>query len=307
MSLLVDQVFQQSLKWVMNHLECFDPSHLFVQDHTLKVKPFLELVFVVNPFLRMKLDHQFPELHRIRQFIERTFESYDFPAFAHHDPAGLMVFALRNEFFNITGQPERCADGLLETFLASGLHLVVERSRIPFRVMDLHYALDRASNQFDPVRYLPLYQKTILAKGRSLTQCNTNDLYSITHTLFYLADLGQVPLKQVLPAETPYLQRMLQDALAMMLRQDNLDLAGEFLMCLAFVDVLDTSITRVAWKVLAERQLFSGAMPAPTYSPEKALQLQGEEQERYEFTQCYHTTLVMLGAAVMVYGKEVVA
>ncbi|GGJ54836.1 DUF6895 family protein [Deinococcus roseus] len=306
MSLQVDRVFQQSLKWVMDHLECFDPGHPYVQDHTLRVKPFLELVFVVNPFLRMNLERQFPELHTIRHFIERTFESYDFPAFAHHDPAGLMVFALRNEFFNITGQPERCADGLLEVFLASRLHEVVERSRIPFRVMDLHYALDRATGQFDPVLYLPLYQKTILAKGRSLTQCNTNDLYSITHTLFYLADLGQVPLKQVLPAETHDLQRMLQDALAMMLRQDNLDLAGEFLMCLAFVEVLDTPITRFAWNLLSERQLSSGAMPAPTYSPEKAAQMQ-EDVQRYEFTQCYHTTLVMLGAAVMVYGKQVVA
>ncbi|WP_019011957.1 DUF6895 family protein [Deinococcus aquatilis] len=292
-------VYQRALAWVLAHLECFDPRHSFVQDHQLRVKPFLELVFVLNPALRVGLDQQVPELRRLTQFIDATFANYDFAAFAHNDPAGLLLLALRDEYFGVTGRNTDDNDGLLARFVASGLHERVTRSRIPFRVMDLHYALDRAAGHCQPEAYLPLYAHTVLARGRGLTRCNTNDLYSITHTLFYLADLGQSPVAPLLGADAGRVHDLLRHALAMMLRQKNLDLAGEFIMCLSFFGETDSPLLKLAWAELAAQQLPGGAMPSPTYSAGRQAELVGDAAARYEFTQCYHTTLVMLGAATL--------
>jgi hypothetical protein len=292
-------VYRRALAWVLAHLECFDPRHPFVQDHQLRVKPFLELVFVLNPALRVGLDRQVPELRHLTRFIDATFAEYDFAAFAQNDPAGLLLLALRDEYFGVTGRAAHENDGLLSRFVASGLHERVARSRIPFRVMDLRYALDRASGQFQPETYLPLYAQTVLARGRGLTRCNTNDLYSITHTLFYLADLGQSPVAPLLGADAGRVQEMLRHALAMMLRQKNLDLAGEFIMCLSFFGETQSALLQLAWAELAAQQLPDGAMPSPTYSAGRHAELGTDAAARYEFTQCYHTTLVMLGAATL--------
>lgn len=297
-----EAVYRRALGWVLAQLECFDPRHPFVQDHQLRVKPFLELVFVLNPALRAGLDRQVPELRRLTRFIDATFANYDFAAFAHNDPAGLLLLALRDEYFGVTGRSGDGNDGLLARFVASGLHERVTRSRIPFRVMDLHYALDRAAGQFRPEAYLPLYKRTVLARGRGLTRCNTNDLYSITHTLFYLADLGQSPVAPLLGTDAGRVHELLRHALAMMLRQKNLDLAGEFIMCLSFFGETDSPLLRLAWAELAAQQLPDGAMPSPTFSAARQAELAGDAAARYEFTQCYHTTLVMLGAATLGQG-----
>ena len=300
----LEVVFERALEWTLAHQDCFDPRHPFVQDHQLRVKPFLELVFVLNPCLRMRLEERVPALKRLCHFIDATFADYDFAAFAQNDPAGLMVLALRDEYFTITrrggaDQNSQNNDGLLERFLASGLHERVARSRIPFRVMDLRYALDRASGRYHPETYLALYGQTVVAKGRGLSRCTTNDLYSITHTLFYLADLGLRPLAPMLGSDTPRVTRLLEDALAMMLRQKNLDLAGEFMMCLGFLGLSELPIVRLAWSEFQRQQLERGAVPSPTYRPERQAALEPEAAAQYTFTQCYHTTLVTLGAAAL--------
>lgn len=289
---LASGVNERALTWVLEHLAAFHPDHPHVSDHQLRIKPFIELIFVLNPMLRLGLHHGDARLQVLQDFIRQTFASYDFAAFAQQDPAGLIVFALRDEFLRLSNDPA-ADDGLLEKFMRTGLPEMVSYSRSPYRIMDLHYTLDRARLHHDPGRYLQVLPDTVLGRGKPVVQCSDHDLYSITHTLFYLADLGAWPLTQIWPDTAP-LQERLTAALGMSLRQSNADLAGEFLMCLGFLGAQADPAAELAWTVLAGQQLPGGGMPAPSYRSERDT----DPQDEYQFVQCYHTTLVMLGAAL---------
>lgn len=284
------QVYDRALDWTSQNLEAFHPDHEFVSDHSLRVKPFIELVFVLNPFLRWGHQHRDARLARLERFVAHTFGSYDFAAFAQQDPAGLIVFALRDEFYRLSGRPAP-ADGLLARFLDTGLHRLVRLSRTPYRAMDLSYSIGRAGLDFAPQTLLPDLPDTVLGQGRPLVHASDSDLYSLTHTLFYLADLGAAPVAECWSA-APALHRQLRAALGLTLRQGNADLSGEFLMCLGFMGEIDSPATRLAWGRLQALQLPCGAVPAPSYRPER------DDAGHYRFTQCYHTTLVILGAAL---------
>lgn len=287
-------VFRSALSWVSAHLDAFHPDHEFVSDHSLRVKPFIELVFVLNPFLRRGLHHSEPGLAELAAFCARTFDSYDFAAFAQQDPAGLIVFALRDEFDALCGRAPR--DGLLERFRQTGLPELVRVSRTPYRAMDLAYSVARAGLHFDPRSLLPDLPRTVLGAARPLPHCTDSDLYSVTHTLFYLADLGEADLAACWP-DVAGLRALLRGALGLTLREGNADLSGELLMCLAFLKDTDSPAVRYAWSRLAALQLPCGAVPAPSYRAGRD-DSAGSEAGHYRFTQCYHTTLVMLGAAM---------
>lgn len=287
-------VFRRALAWVSAHLDAFHPDHAFVSDHSLRVKPFIELVFVLNPFLRRGLHRQEPLLADLAAFCARTFDTYDFAAFAQQDPAGLIVFALRDEFDALCGRAPR--DGLLGRFRQTGLPALVSVSRTPYRAMDLAYSVARADLHFDPRSLLPDLPRTVLGAARPLAHCTDSDLYSLTHTLFYLADLGEADLSACWP-DTAGLSDRLRGALGLTLREGNADLSGELLMCLAFLGDTGSGCARYAWTRLAALQLPCGAVPAPSYRAARD-DSAGETAGHYRFTQSYHTTLVMLGAAM---------
>ncbi|MBZ9751533.1 hypothetical protein GO986_02510 [Deinococcus sp. HMF7620] len=289
-------VFRRALAWVSAHLDAFHPDHAFVSDHSLRVKPFIELVFVLNPFLRRGLHHQEPHLAALAAFCAQTFSTYDFAAFAHQDPAGLIVFALRDEFDALCGRAA-ARDGLLARYRQTGLPDLVRVSRTPYRAMDLAYSVARAELHFDPRSLLPDLPRTVLGTGRPLPHCTDSDLYSLTHTLFYLADLGEADLRACW-SDTAGLGETLCGALGLTLRAGNADLSGELLMCLAFLGETDSPAARLAWERLAALQLPCGAVPAPSYRPGRDDAAPDSQAGHYRFTQSYHTTLVMLGAAM---------
>jgi hypothetical protein len=177
----------------------------------------------------------------------------------------------------------------------------VYRTAAPFRVLDLLYTLNSAGIE-TRLQNVPLpivYRRTIAAKARNLAYLSKDDLYSITHTIFYLTDMGYRSADKVIPGSEDRLRKLTRNLLGVMVRDRDFDLIAEFLMCFRFLNMPPHSpISVAAWQALLQSQLEDGAVPSFTFNPIEEAKYVGNQRVAYRFLHCYHTTLVFIGAVI---------
>ena len=101
---------------------------------------------------------------------------------------------------------------------------VNSRERIPFGMMDLCYALNKANirNPFPTLR--SLYHKTLLAKDPAILSLNLNDAYDITHIIFYLSDFGFRKFTEISAQQLPKVRWIITSLTGLYLRDQDWDI-----------------------------------------------------------------------------------
>lgn len=163
----------------------------------------------------------------------------------------------------------------------------------PHRQMDLAYSSNWAGDLTigdDLRRHL---QQSVFGRGTPPVCYSLNDVYALTHAVFYLTDLGAVPAPDTLSAdERARLHRELIQLTVVFLRGDNLDILGELLMCWLMTGVAATPahkrIFAAGLQRIAVSQADDGAVP-----PKLGVRADGMTDATV-FSVFYHTTLVVL-------------
>lgn len=117
------------------------------------------------------------------------------------------------------------------------------------------------------------------------------DIYSITHTLFYLTDFGRLPETQLSSVRRRRACEIVGKLLAMQIYRGNWDLVGELLLshhCLGATSDFYAS----GWQALLAAQWPDGAVPGPNYRSQATEGMNDTDRQSYVFKHCYHTTLV---------------
>lgn len=297
------EALEQALDWLVHHLHCFYPQHPYVRNSPLfDIKPFSELVFLCNYLLRDATWRSDARVKEMARFSQTALSADEISGLAHHDPGGIIMLAYVAQLERLTGRsthPEADhVQGQLRRMVASGMPDLLHRARVPFRVLDLRYSLDVAGIE----SYLPslsaLYSQTAAAKAPNLVYLSEADMYSITHTIFYLTDMGHRSSDDVAPTSNHHLCRLVRHLLGIVVRQRNFDLAAEFLMCHHFLRMSLSTVSLAAWQILLSAQHADGAFPSPTFDPVEIGDLPPQKQEAYGFLHRYHTTLVCVGSIV---------
>jgi hypothetical protein len=162
---------------------------------------------------------------------------------------------------------------------------------VPYRLLDRHYFLWKSGCLRREPRWAELYRATLLGHDVRLAYIDREGAYSVTHTLFYLADFGKRPIP-LPPEEVARVTMIVECLLIHYWRVAHWDLVGELLISLNCLDARDTPISRGAARAFARAQLPDGAVPAQRPDVASAHPAEEDEGDMRHFRACYHTTLV---------------
>lgn len=293
----VYDIGNNAIEWVIQNLDYFDLQHEISNSFRWRLKTYVELVFLSNYLLRTSIWKNDKRLEVISNFIKGVWENSNFTEMIYYDPDGLAGLAIIGEFSKEMNYQNHTLSFILEKYREFGYIELLQK--IPFRKMDLKYSLERAGIENDLPSYESLYYQTVAGKRASIPYMSTMDIYSVTHTLFYLTDMGNRPIERILSMEEKtYLQRLVLQLLGLSLRQQNLDTAGELLMCCTFLNISKKTesnklLFQTAWDLLQHKQMRSGSIPSPTYRDNDKENIASRKE--YIFKHCYHSTLVTIG------------
>jgi hypothetical protein len=171
---------------------------------------------------------------------------------------------------------------------------------VPYRALDFRYMLDCGEIDFKFPSYSEIYKNTLLCKKPPIIYLTDEDVYAITHTLFYLSDFGARAPEAIPQEELPSVRRLVALLLGVYLRSKNWDLVAEILICCQCLDMRPKVVFETAWGDLMAAQQTDGMVHGPYFSADKMQQLSGSEQRIYNLKQNYHTTLVSALAGFLI-------
>jgi len=301
---LIVSILKRASAWLTLHLHYFHPQTALRMRLDPPHKPFVELVFLCIEWERLLTERKNRDrglhspLEKIIAFTNNLIKTYDVPGIFWHDPEALPAFMLLPRFASLVGLSPNKFSTELNSLITEGYGLIMER--LPFRCLDLRYNADHAMNNIGDIPSLvQLYPYTVVAQRPPISYLYWNDLYAITHTIFYVTDMGHCPIEQTIASfDAEYLRWLVQTVMGMMLWKGDLDIVAECLMCARFLNCTWNYIIESAWESIAKRQRGSGVIPGPTFNEKDANSLDGKELSEYEFVHGYHTTLVTILAAL---------
>lgn len=299
------------LDWLAARVHWFDPEHWgrFLAPRPFPCGPLAELL-VLCRILRRGHHRDHPLRQRA---LDLAVRQADTPAFADGLSRSDLAFAyhvylvalLHDEGFVLPR-----ARTAIQTQLDLGCGDHTAPSRGVQQLLELSYILDLGRFRTDLPGASELVPRSIAADPPSPLWARDDEAYAVTHVIFYATDFGARPMPPV-PRLTAFCRTLLGTYLA----HRNLDLAGEFLLCLDALAPTDTTATHTTvtdttvlsshgWHVLAGMQELDGAVPGPLFDPTRAGGLDGERAEAYRFGTCHHTTMVTALAAAVRQGRR---
>lgn len=291
----IKRKLSMSLGWIGNHLSEFSLPQCSNYDNSLqssdlawRIKPFAELVFLLSVLKKYRQCQR--EIIAISDFAHSSIESFDIHGFAAYDPSAASLLALFADFFNSTNHKAPLEFDYFELLKNTGYFKGMER--MPYRDMELAYNLSRLGDLNASARMNEMFSNTAFGRGQFLPKYSIDDIYSLTHAIFYLTDLGFKPLSDTLDSiTTSRLKRDLIGLTAIMLRNDNCDVLGELILCWIFCGVRPRNREQDLFRICVDRLIAAttddGCVPFNSRSRERYLA--GDSQ----FKEVYHTTLVV--------------
>jgi hypothetical protein len=213
-------------------------------------------------------------------------------------PHLIRLYAAPIVYLAVSGWPVSGWQTLVERATNSRYHDAHEE--LPFRRLDLAhttYLAGFGDLLSATVKWVP---GTLLGQFRDIVDFTDNDLYSLTHTVFYATDFGRVPSHDIVPepgrrAWIGYAVRALLGAAA---RRRDWDLSAELLItawCLGDAPPMEDAV----WRGISASQLKDGSVPGPFFSEAEVAGLEPLAAREYHVVNSYHTTLVSWMAVVV--------
>lgn len=283
------------LHWIEANLGCFDPRKTRKNvDKNLQIKAFVELVFLYNMFGNGEIFHHTDGfVERIQNQIDSVISDIDFRHYSIRESGFLAVPAIIEEYRHLRKRQ------VPHSSLA--LQLETQMDQIPrktaYRLMDIKYSLEKAQYPSNLPTYQELYKQTTLGKSSNWLLLSDDAAYSITHTLFYITDMGR---KQLLSIDYEHIATQLFRLLVFYQLKNNLDILSELIICLFFLQIPFSSeqkqlIDSAMQQLYTSQDSKKGFVPSPSFAT--------ITDDVANFFEHYHTTLVALGAH-FVYEKR---
>jgi hypothetical protein len=178
---------------------------------------------------------------------------------------------------------------------------VNSRERIPFGMMDLCYALNKANIRHPFPTLRSLYHKTLLAKDPAILSLNLNDAYDITHIIFYLSDFGFRKFTEISAHQLPKVRWIITSLTGLYLRDQDWDILAELLLCYYCLRWYPYPIYEVAWNNLLNAQRVDGSIPGSLRN--EKLEMKSKSWNK-NFTQNYHATIITAIACLLTIDRN---
>lgn len=247
-------------------------------------KPFIELLFLWH-LLPQRFKKNNKALEELKAFIDQELSQLDLTPIAAM-PAALSALAIIEQYYQDQGESHLKPQ---LSCLAQEHYPLLVKERVPYRLLDVAYSLEAVGVAHHFGSLTSRYEETVLSKGLPIFYFSPAAMYSLTHTLFYLTDMGR---RATLPQTIPELCFLLRTLLGDRLLEQDFDILSELILDVYFLGLEQdfTDLFDLAFAEIVKAQQEDGSFPPPL--PSKATDCKGK------FRDHYHTTLVCLGALV---------
>ncbi len=278
---------KNALGWLSRHESDFQISRVSAEAVPWQVKPLAELMFLLTALKRHGVCG--PSLERLSAAALAEGNNFDWHEFAAYDPSAATGMALVADFFHSFNRPAPFDDRFFR-FLHQ-IEYFEGMDRMPYRDMDFAYNLGRIVSP-DYEKDMPMwFGSTAFGRRQHIVRYTIDDVYSLTHAVFYLTDLGLRTTESLLDSPTAArLRAELTTLTCVMLRADNTDVLGELLLCWLFCGIESIGLNRVIFD-LALHQMMAAVTGDGAVAPSAHIFHQARAGEA-SFKQLYHTTLV---------------
>ena len=285
-------MYKKCLRWIDDNLDFFDPriNRKYAKD-LLRIKSFTELLFLENMFFP---ESPFmPRIHRkIINMTKEILNSLSLNDFILHEHGFISALAVAQEFGknnNIDLSHEKI---LLKEMIDNKFDLLTTRSA--FRKIDVKYSLNKAGIYSNYNSFSDIAKNTVLGKDFNYMYTNEISTYYITHSIFYLTDMGRQNIEGF---NKEKILNIIFNLIPVYELEQNLDILSELIISSYFLNIslnqIQQKMIRNAITFISSYQKEDGSLPAPG-------RIDGKYSCKEEkFFECYHTTMVALGAGFL--------
>lgn len=300
-----ERVAEHGLRWLENNLEWFEPARWerFLPRRRFRAAPLLELLILV----RLLRDGPHAEqAGRIGAAAYQVAEDVCAGAGFHHESCrGGPFFVYHAHLVALLADAGRApaqARSRIQAVLDTGTGELFAADRPALNRLELCYVLDLGG--FDRSGY-PMdrpHRDSVLTTREGPLSFADDEVYALTHVLFYLSDFGARPVAGsdvagLAKADLAKAGRTVAVLLGACLARGDLDLAGELLLCAEILGVDGCGLVEHGWQRVAAAQRADGAVPSPLHDPAVLSKVDGDKRAAYLFGTCFHTTMVAVMAA----------
>ncbi|PFD99142.1 DUF6895 family protein [Bacillus thuringiensis] len=158
--------------------------------------------------------------------------------------------------------------------------------KTPYRTLELQYMQWKAGLMEEPPDWQSIYRSTTLGLCPNPVFLSEWEVYSITHTLFYLTDFCGLTMH--LPRdENQDVIKVLESLLIYYWKKADWDITGELLINMVALGRSNTSLFKTAALEFLRAWRLDGALPGPHFSLSNEV-----PDQKNLFENCYHTTLI---------------
>jgi len=293
-------VTTRALSWLENNLSCFNSFSRIQELDEFSQTSLAELALLCYQVQRrqafisnLEVNSQ---INRCLSLIENVYRSplfheYVFRGNKYAFTAHLLIWLslIHRQVGEIVSKSK------LQWLVESSNIIAIER--LPFRTLELRYFLDLGGFHHTLPTETELFKQTFLGSKFELVSIADSDIYSITHTIFYLTDFGLKPSSLLEGKQQEPIRELLKNLLGMMLHAKHWDLVAELILAYRCLDEKENLWIHLAWKALLSIQTGSGMI----YGSNKSLETVTSKESLFQ--DYYHRTLVTVMAGLL--GKEI--
>jgi hypothetical protein len=293
-----------ALSWLDSNLEHFDPFLESQRPSLFRSKALLELALLSFYYNRVGLYHKDRQLERFLDFITEIWKRSEYHDLIVRQPRHFRLYGMLHIVLRACHRLDKSFDGVLQRIIDGGYVTALEYE--PFRRLELRYILDTGKIRHNLPSQRSLYSATLLAKLPPPPYLTEYDMYTITHTIFYISDFSLREIQVIPSRQYPSVVDYIDVLLGICTRMRHWDLVAELLLCCVCLRAPQASFFDIAWRSLIQMQREDGSIPGPM----RVEEVFGESRDHLDraacaFRQDYHTTLVSVLAAVLTSDRRI--
>ena len=284
----------RALEWLDAHLSHFNPFNRGLDLDETHQTAIAELA-LLSYLIRRRQPNSTPCVDRFLDVIEFLYRTPQFHENIYHIkqafPAHLIIrLALADR--NIG---DVVPDRVIRWMLERGNALSSERN--PYRMLELRYLLELGGWSHNLPSEASLFRRTTLGRCAEILSLMDRDVYSITHTIFYLTDFGRKPCVLFRGQRLRGIITLLETLLGMAIHAQHWDLVSELILSCRCLEMEDGAWIRLGWQALLQVQDASGAIRG--FNREQTPRVHGAARDGEYFLSSYHRTLTAVLAGML--------
>jgi hypothetical protein len=272
--------------WLDANAASFAPAAGDSATRNARLRAFGELVYVLSACRALAREPD-PPLRRLVAFAADAVGTFDWESAVMRDARFLVPVLTMIAFLESAGRDAGRWRAVVARRIEVGILDALDL--VPYRRLELQRGLERGGFTTGGETFEQLYRRCALAREISVTAMTPEDVYALTHVVFYLCDDGLADARARLPAaEVARLARLVRVCGRVALIGGALDQLAELVACAAFLRLHDPLWLAAAVRAASAHLREDGAMPAFTGDP---------APDGDGFFAVYHPTLVWALAA----------